>query len=52
MSEKREKARLVNWGFKLEFLNTTFDGKDVGIGTVVTTGAPFAVETVGKRKIR
>ena len=23
MSEKRGKARLVNWGFKLEFLNTT-----------------------------
>ncbi len=30
MSEKRGKARLVNWGFKLEFLNTTFDGKSKG----------------------
>ena len=52
MSEKREKARLVNRGFMLEFLNTPFDGKDVGIGALVTAGASGAVEAVWKREIR
>lgn len=50
MSEKREKARLVNWGFRLEFLNTTLSFiqiKPVSTKNVETGKSASATDCVG-----
>lgn len=50
MSEKREKARLVNGGFKLEFLNTTLSFiqiKPASTKNVETGKSASATDSVG-----